>query len=210
MRNTDKVYEKAQAFLSAMDIVWRFLFRLFVGGVFTTLGLMIAYVLATDKSAWELYMLPVFAFLMCAVGLWVLFPQTIGARIERLLAKVFSPIGKQIKKWDLGKKAKSIFENRYFLAAFFIAFGSLYWPEIIDPGKEEKLFSIIAVLFFYAMGVYSLAPKVVMLAGQGVLWLVGIGILIAVGTIVFKGIAALPVSVAIILGAVIIASALKR
>jgi len=75
-------------------------------------------------------------------------------------------------------------------------------PHIKKYKIPEKLESLIKLLV-------RLAKLLLMLFLKIIFWIIGLGLLIGLCVLVFKGITALPVSVAVIIGAIIIAVAIK-
>ena len=84
---------------------------------------------------------------------------------------------------------------RYVLAV--AAFGLAGYLALNGTTKNESTWAVLA------------AVGGALLAWDALLWLIGAGILIALAIAVFSGMAALPVSVAVIIGALIIASAVS-
>lgn len=85
---------------------------------------------------------------------------------------------------------------RYTLAA--LLFWGAWYLAFEDTGRKSGWLAMFAVLagFYFARELGK--------------WLLGLGLLLGVGWLLFAGIASLPVSVAIIIGALIIASAVKN
>lgn len=78
------------------------------------------------------------------------------------------------------------------------AVGLLWWAYAIAQSREPKTLEIVLVSFLALMAAKEL-----------VLWLLGAALLLGAGWLIATGVAALPVSVAVVLGAMIIASRSK-
>lgn len=126
---------------------------------------------------------------------------------------------KALKKYDIDGKAASLIERGILPAAFFFAFTALelwgYSTYEKEDGKD--IIMGLGAIMFFVLGLSCLFPKaaekagdVLKVIGKFVLWLIGIGIGIALLIGLYALVAAMPVSLAVIIGAIIIASALRR
>lgn len=189
-------------------LVWCFigLFLILLGVTFT------AIFFSSDKTVGiEEFFLGI-GFLI--LGLSAISPQIIGSRIKRILKQLFQPIihlwlkvFSRIKKRLPEESVNGLFENRIFLAIFFFAFAGLEWYGANTAQGNKQILLAFGVVFFAIMGLVSLFPKVMKITGYGALCLVGIGIAFWIVSAIAEAMGAIPF--AIIVGALIIASAIS-
>lgn len=202
----------------ALDIFYRF----FAGIFFTVSGAAGVCALFIDRTAWE-FPIPALIVAALGIGLSMLFPKIVGARIKRFFAYSWSKFHPYIsrtlswmKKTILGipvpPSLRKLFStinregNELFLqSAWYIRYplavisSSIAITLALYALEAENGFLawLGAALFgFYALA-YGRELALLAIALVLIFW-------------IFKGIAALPISVAVIIGALIIASAVRR
>jgi hypothetical protein len=140
----------------------------------------------------------------------VLFPLLIGVGLYLLRSeRVISAAGQYARAQDEAEKARQRLAR------------SSHFDRLLEAGPVRYA---IAALFFYAAYYYafeSTDKRAGWLAISGLigglvfarelgLWLLGLVVVLGIGWALFAGIAALPVSLAVIVGALIIAGALSK
>lgn len=98
---------------------------------------------------------------------------------------------------ELGEKLLSIVWVRYLLAASCF-WGAYESSQVETFDKRQTLFTLVLV----GLGLW--------LSKEAALWLAGLAVVVGLFALLFAGVAALPLGVAVIIGALIIASAMRR
>lgn len=197
----EKVYSPKR--VGFLDICYRY----FIALVLFVFGAGALAILLTDQSAREFPFLFCIAFALPIISLSMIFPNTVGLKVKKSLSVVFSPIKKFIKKLNLRSKTEGFFEKPVFLALCFFGFAALELWGTFNIDDDRKIITALGFVFFTVMGFVSLFPNMMKVIGITILGLLGLGILIWIVYAIASAIGAIPV--AIIIGAIIIASAIK-
>lgn len=155
--------------------------------------------LSSDQFAtYWWYAWPAVLPVVVGVGLFLL-------RSERVLsgpgqhARAQDEAAQAQKRQEMGSLFERLLEAgpvRYAIAA--LCFYGAYYFAFEDTGKKAGLAAVCALIVGFVF------------ARELGLWLLGLALVVGIGWALFAGIAALPVSVAVIVGALIIASAVRK
>lgn len=149
------------------------------------------------KEYW-LYAWPALALLIPGVGLYFLRSENVISGLGLHAKAEHEAIAAKARQ-ERGEWANRLFAEplvRYAIAA--LCFYGAYYFAFEDNRPKAWLGSTCALIVGLVF------------AREMSLWLIGIGVVCLIGWALFAGIAALPISVAVIVGALIIASALKK
>ncbi len=178
-------------------------YQLFVGTTFLVLGIVFCIIAALEEGFVLHLLLSIPAICM---GLSLLFPKSIGLRIKPLLKSLVFPFSKIWRKYGLGQKINELFENRFFQAVFFFVFSIWGWYALASESGFLKLFGILGTAMFLILGLACLIPRIVAATGILLLCIAATGIIIWAVSATAATVGIIPVS--IIIGALIIASAI--
>ena len=172
--------------------------RWFAPGV-VMLGFIWGVQVASDQfSTYWWYAWPALMPLVVGVGLYMLRTEGVLAGSGRY-AMAQLDAAKAQKRQELGSTLERLLEVgpvRYAIAA--VCFYGAYYFAFEDTGKKAGLAAVCALIVGFVF------------ARELGLWLLGLALVIGIGWGLFAGIAALPVSIAVIVGALIIASAVSK
>ena len=190
-------------------IFWGCVFIFF--SILTFMGGFIAF-FEDSKAPW--WFLLIFVLASPVLFVWggaKLFPRSIGCKLNQLIVER-----------EIDKKVKLLSERGVFLALFFFSVSTIFLMNYNPLGGEfEKVTIIIMVCIFLYLGIAILFPEKTIeytrhvfgpIEGVlGLIWKLFL-IVLCVSVVVGLGflIAYLPISLAIVIGAIIIAGALRR
>lgn len=149
-------------------------------------------------STYWWYAWPVLVPLLVGIGLYMLRKERVVSAAGQY-ARAQLQAAQAQKRQELGSSFERLLEVglvRYGIAA--VCFYGAYYFAFEDTGKKAGLAAVCALIVGFVF------------ARELGLWLLGLAVVGGIGWALFAGIAALPVSVAVIVGALIIASAVGK
>ncbi|MDX1949990.1 MAG: hypothetical protein SFT90_05775 [Rickettsiales bacterium] len=192
---------------------WDKFFTYFVGGFFFVFGIIfLLHPLIDIIRSGKFDVVPdiiIMGVIFFLIGSSMLFPQKFGKKIGVIITSFFSYLYKGFVRIT-GIKGDP-FENKYFQAILSFSFAALNFfnMDIFEKrGGIVEIVPYIGIPMFTILGVYSLFPNFTKIMGIILVWIIAIGVAIGILILIAKSVGAIPLS--IIIGAIIIASAIKR